>query len=84
MEEDQLEVVKFLIERGADINAVTFDDELSPINIAKMVLGDPHPITELLLKAGAKDTDIYVDREAGEEEDDDDDDDDEDEDETEL
>lgn len=76
VEGDQLEMVKFLIERGADVNAETIEEEWSPIFIAKVALGASHPITDLLLKAGAKDIDVnpddYDDDDEEEDEDDDD------------
>ena len=86
MEEDQLEMVKFLIERGADVNAETIEDQFTPINIAKMTLSESNPIIEFLIQAGAEDNDVYVDQdgsEEGEEEEDGDDDDDDDDDEEE-
>ena len=71
MDDEQLEMVKFLIERGADVNAETLQDELTPLNIAKIAFDEPHPIIDLLTKAGAVDNGIYVEVDEDDEEDDD-------------
>jgi hypothetical protein len=51
-----LEVVKYLIEQDADINARTYDGYgPSPLNIAKYDYGVEHPVYLYLLSSGAKD-----------------------------
>ena len=67
MEGKQVEVAKFLIERGVDLNAETIEDQLSPLYIAKLLLGESHPITELLIEAGAEDVEVYVDSDENDE-----------------
>jgi ankyrin repeat protein len=72
----QLETVKFLIDRGADLNARTYDGMgSSPLNIAKLELGLEHPITLLLQRLGAQDVESEVELEVEDDDDDDEEDD---------
>lgn len=55
---EQLDIVKFLVERGADLNFRTSDGTgPSPLNIAVLELGEDHPITKLLIELGAEEGD---------------------------
>ncbi len=48
-----MDVVKFLVESGVDVNAQT-KDELSPLGIANGRWGETHKITEYLKGIGAE------------------------------
>ena len=51
-----LEVVKYLVEQGADINAKTGGrDGRSPLSLAKSELSENDPIVEFLEELGALD-----------------------------
>lgn len=52
--DDNLKVIQFLIERGADVNAVTKDGR-TPVNLAKKKHGENHPIVRFLESIGAQD-----------------------------
>jgi hypothetical protein len=65
-----LDVLKFLIDQGVDMNARTFEGEgPSPLNIAKYDHGLEHPVSMLLVSLGAEDhEDEWYDWEEEEEE----------------
>ena len=48
-----LDVVKYLVENGVDINALTSGDQ-SPLTIANGSLGPKHKVTKYLIKLGAE------------------------------
>jgi ankyrin repeat protein len=55
--EEQLNIVKLLISRGADINALT-EEGLSPHNIAIDAFGNEHLITAFLKENGASTSEL--------------------------
>lgn len=49
-----VDVAQLLIEKGGDINSVTYGDQ-SPLNIARAYHGEDHVMTQFLIELGAAD-----------------------------